>query len=132
MANETINVNDLSSRTEKILGSMTGDYSGDLENPKSRVEALLLKLNEELKNISTSSGGLKAIKKVDSLPATGEEGYLYLVKKENPSSDDDLYDEWFYTDGRFEKLDGNGSSDSEVVIKAKYNDADETLELFKS
>lgn len=97
-----IDINDNSSRVEQILGTMTGDYSGTLERPLSRVEYLLLKLLEVFK----TSGEKSSLKTeyVDSLPSTGDENVFYFVKK-SPEDKNDPYDIYTYSNGSFIKID---------------------------
>lgn len=61
--------------------------------------------------ITTALGGVTQIsyKIVNSLPASGELGVIYLLGHSHDS--DDIYDEYIYVDGKFEKI---GSTDIDL------------------
>lgn len=67
--------------------------------------------NPETKNIRGPQGeqgpvgpaGAVRVLVVDELPATGEEGVLYFVRKED-ATETDLYDEYMYIDNKWEYL----------------------------
>lgn len=118
------------SRSEKILGTMTGDYSEDLETPLSRVEAYLLKLVDKWKSVSGESGKV-VINVVETLPDTGESGIMYFVSHNHGLTD--TYDEyiWLSSENKYEKI-GNTDIDltdyvktealSKVATSGSYND----------
>lgn len=114
---DELNINDQSSREEKILGSMTGDYNGQLEPPMSRVEQLLLKLKDKIGSIAKDLGGITEIsfEKVKELPSEPKSGVIYLVP--NKHSEKDLFDEYMWLGDAWEKL-GNTDIDlSQYVTK---------------
>lgn len=121
---DELNISDQSSREEKILGSMTGDYDGQLEPPMSRVEQLLLKLKDKISSIGKDIGSITEIdfKKVAKLPETGEKGIIYLVQDKH--SEKDLYDEYMWLGDSWEKL---GNTDIDLTQYATKDEIKDVL-----
>ena len=104
------------SRVENILKTIiTGGDISDLEPPQSRVEWLLMKLNEAVGKIDDINlfhicehGEYDAVNLVPTIQ-NPQENLFYLVPS---STGDDKYTEWIYTsNGEWEKF-GNVSADS--------------------
>lgn len=104
------------SRSEKILGSMTGDYSGELDEPLSRIEAYLKKLVDKWKTVSNLAGTL-TFSIVDSLPETGDSNTIYLVAHNHGVKD--IYDEYLWVNEAFELI---GNTDIDLSSYAKTAD----------
>lgn len=113
-------------RIEKTLGSVTGDYEGQIPDPQSRIEVLLQKI---LENGGGSGSGIQSAILDDSqydihgIPIVENpvEGLLYLVP--NGESGDDTYNEFLYVDGAWEKIGTtyeNGYTKSELDFKLPF------------
>lgn len=92
-------------RVEKLLGSLTGDYGGELPPAQSRIEALIHKVIEEALGglpIHTLTAG--QYDPTTGMPTISDpvENEYYLVPSRDDSSN--LFDEWVYVDGRWEKF----------------------------
>ena len=59
---------------------------------------------------------------VDSLPETGDPSVIYLVKKENSSVEDDVYDEYLWIEGKYEHI---GSTATTMVVDGELSDESE-------
>lgn len=128
---QDIKVTEDSSRVEGILGSMTGDYEGELPYPASRVEVLLLRLKKTLDDLEGRVTKIKTIsfEKVDKLPEKGDQSTIFLIKHKH--SGKDFYDEYFWVGDAFELI-GNTDLDlteyvkkvdlSKVATSGSYND----------
>lgn len=131
-----VDVHKLSGRIEKQLGTMTGDYSGKLEPPMSRIEALIYELMGKLKKqFEEVSGNIEELQTllekyklkiiiVDALPEKGDTWTFYLVYHEhdlNDKSKKDYYDEYIWNEDKnaFELL---GNTDIDLSGYPKYTD----------
>lgn len=92
------------SRNEAILRA-TIDGQPYNKAPLSREEALLLELKEAIEAGGGGGGGGEGMKfeKVDSLPAYGNSHTIYFVKS-GVAGDKDVYKEYVYLDGSWERL----------------------------
>lgn len=91
------------SRNEQIISDTIAGVKTTM-TPMSRIEVLLLELQDAV--ISGGGGGGSKIRfqKVDSfeaLPAIGEDGVIYLVPNENTDSKN-IYDEYFWQEDHYE------------------------------
>ena len=113
-------------RIEKTLGSVTGDYEGQIPDPQSRIEVLLQKI---LENGGGSGSGIQSAildegqYDIHGIPIVENpvEGLLYLVP--NGESGDDTYNEFLYVDGAWEKIGTtyeNGYTKSELDFKLPF------------
>lgn len=107
-------------RIEKTLGIMTGDFSGDIPAPESRIEILLHKILE-----NKADGGFRSIVLSSSqydltrkpIIDDPEEGVIYLVP--NGDNGDNTFDEWMYLNDSFEKI---GSSTANILPAVTASD----------
>lgn len=107
-------------RIEKTLGIMTGDFSGDIPAPESRIEVLLHKILEK-----QSDGGFRSVVLSSSqYDLTGkpiiedpEEGIIYLVP--NGDIGENTFDEWMYLNNAFERI---GSSTANILPAVTASD----------
>lgn len=112
-------------RIEKTLGSITGDFSGDIPAPESRIEVLLHKILE-----SKVDGGFRSIVLSSSqydltrkpIIDDPEEGVIYLVP--NGDDGDNTFDEWMYLNDSFEKI---GSSTANILPDVTASDNGKVL-----
>lgn len=113
-------------RIEKTLGSVTGDYDGQIPEPQSRIEVLLQKI---LENGGGSGSGIQSAildesqYDIHGIPIVENpvEGLLYLVP--NGESGDDTYNEFLYVDEAWEKIGTtyeNGYTKSELDFKLPF------------
>lgn len=112
-------------RIEKTLGIMTGDFSGDIPAPESRIEVLLHKILENKVNggfrsivLSSSQYDLTRKPIIDD----PEEGVIYLVP--NGDDGDNTFDEWMYLNDSFEKI---GSSTANILPDVTASDNGKVL-----
>lgn len=76
------------------------------------------------KKIATSGSQLQ-FKKVFELPEKGEAGIIYLLKKNNNSSQDNVYIEYIWSDDAWESI-GDTSINIPEQVQADWNQDDET------
>lgn len=112
-------------RIEKTLGIMTGDFSGDIPAPESRIEILLHKILENkvdggFRSIVLSSSQYDLTRK--PIIDDPEEGVIYLVP--NGDAGDNTFDEWMYLNDSFEKI---GSSTANILPAVTSSDNGKVL-----
>lgn len=112
-------------RIEKTLGSITGDFSGDIPAPESRIEILLHKILENkvdggFRSIVLSSSQYDITRK--PIIDDPEEGVIYLVP--NGDDGDNTFDEWMYLNDSFEKI---GSSTANILPAVTASDNGKVL-----
>lgn len=144
---------DIVARTSKIRINFEDTITGGdlvglepqviiLDDLIEKVNNLDIDLNDNLLVITRKDGNIKStnvkgdkgdpgrfqIHIVDSLPTTGEDGVMYLVKKEN-ATEEDLYNEYVYADGKWNLI-GNTHIDlSDYYKKSETYSRDEVDDL---
>lgn len=99
---QDFNITEDSSRIEKILGTITGDYHGEEGKPTSQIEGLLLKAKKQMVKKTSTLPGLSSYepKKVESLPETGTEFILYIV----PDESSDFSTLYIWIEGKYQSV----------------------------
>ena len=95
-------------RIEKTLGIMTGDYTGDIPAPESRIEVLLQKIIND--GGGSGGGGVKYVILTESqydihgipIISDPDEGTIYLVPTSSYTGN--LYDEFIFVNSKWEKI----------------------------